>query len=339
MVVDKKGIAAGGSGAAGAFVSPKLGKSSVLHSLTNEAFAFAKDFYLKYSPDYFHQTGVVRIPKDAEDAQKFPLYQETNINRSEFYTKDQLLNLGISSNFESLFFPEAGDCDAKEVCQHLLKEIDFSVYEVDKVIRDEGLWLVGDYRAKNLILCTGYEENLIDIGYMGIRATWGTRGDFSTPLPLPISLHQSISVGANRDGVIKIGATHEKAIKVPQTCEESQAYSLQEKSASLVQSDAFILQKSYCGMRSGSRDYLPLVGKIIDVASMLERYPSIKRGKKFPFLYHENLYMMNGLGGRGFVFAPLLGETLAACIVDNKKVDHRINPDRLFLKWCRKLKA
>ena len=39
LVLDKNGIASGGSGAAGAFVSPKIGKGSALQTLTNEAFS------------------------------------------------------------------------------------------------------------------------------------------------------------------------------------------------------------------------------------------------------------------------------------------------------------
>ena len=63
LLVDRSAVAAsGGSGAAGAFVSPKIGKGSTLQILTNEAFHFSKDFYLKHFPDYFHQTGVIRIP-------------------------------------------------------------------------------------------------------------------------------------------------------------------------------------------------------------------------------------------------------------------------------------
>ena len=38
LVLDKHGIATGGSGAAGAFVSPKIGKGTPLLTLTNEAF-------------------------------------------------------------------------------------------------------------------------------------------------------------------------------------------------------------------------------------------------------------------------------------------------------------
>ena len=50
----------------------------------------------------------------------------------------------------------------------------------------------------------------------------------------------------------------------------------------------------------------------------------------------KNLYICNGLGGRGFVFAPLMGKILADLVVESKPIDKRVNSDRLFLKWCRK---
>jgi tRNA 5-methylaminomethyl-2-thiouridine biosynthesis bifunctional protein len=92
-------------------------------------------------------------------------------------------------------------------------------------------------------------------------------------------------------------------------------------------------------MRSGSRDYFPVVGKVIDSEYMLSRYPKIKRGlKRFEFKYINNLYVLNGLGGRGFVLAPLLSKWLIEHIIDGSAIDKRVEPDRLFLKWARRLK-
>ena len=105
LVFDKKGIASGGSGAAGAFVSPKIGKGSPLQKLTNEAFEYAKEFYLSTCPTLFHQTGVIRIPKDEEDAQKFSAYEPYNDNRYENYTKAQLEQQGIITGLDSFYFP------------------------------------------------------------------------------------------------------------------------------------------------------------------------------------------------------------------------------------------
>jgi tRNA 5-methylaminomethyl-2-thiouridine biosynthesis bifunctional protein len=172
---------------------------------------------------------------------------------------------------------------------------------------------------------------------MGIRGTWGTRGDFSSLLDLKVSMHQSMSVGANVGGIIKLGATHEKTVKEPIACSDTQALSLQEKASSMIDTSDLSLEKTYCGMRAGSKDYFPLVGRVIDVPYMLETYPAIVRGAKPELQYVDNLYVLNGLGGRGFVFAPLMAKLLAEHIIEDKALDKRVNPDRLFLKWCRKL--
>jgi len=336
LVLDKVGIASGGSGAAGAFVSPKIGKGSPLQELTNEAFSFAKDFYLATCPQYFHQTGVMRIPKDEEDAKKFTAYEPFNTNSYENYDQTKLQALNIHTKFDSFLFPEAGDCEAKEVCAYLLANIDVVKYEIVEIIQEDNVWCVGEYKAKNIVLATGYESNLTDIRYMGIRGTWGTRGDFTSTLDLNVSMHQSMSVGANMDGIIKLGATHEKEVKEPVPCDMSQVMGLREKASTLIDTADLELKELFCGMRAGSKDYFPLVGKVIDTDFMLENYPAIVRGAKPELKHVDNLFVLNGLGGRGFVFAPLMAEMLSDCIVDNQEVDKRVNPDRLFLKWCRK---
>jgi len=336
LVLDKNGIASGGSGAAGAFVSPKIGKGSPLQTLTNEAFEYAKDFYISTCPTLFHQTGVIRIPKDETDAQKFSSYETYNDNRYETYTKEDLVQLGIKAEFESFYFPEAGVCEAQEVCRYLLRKIEVLKYDVKEIIHDNGFWYVGEYRAKNFVLATGFESDLADLRYMGIKGTWGTRGDFTSRLALDVSMHQSMSVSANIDGIVKLGATHEKEVKEVVPCKKEQALFLQEKASLMIDTSDLELKDVFCGMRAGSKDYFPLVGKVIDVPFMFETYPAIIRGAKPKIKYLDNLFICNGLGGRGFVFAPLMAKILAECIVEDKGVDVRINSDRLFLKWCRK---
>lgn len=336
LILDKKGIASGGSGAAGAFVSPKIGKGGPLQSLTNEAFVFAKDFYLQHFPQYFHQSGVVRIPKDAEDARKFSLYEPFNENCYEKFDTQKLTSLGIKVPFESFFFPEAGACDAPALCKALLERVDYEQYKVTQLSFQDGLWSVGEYRTKNVVLATGYENDLFDMRYMGVKGTWGTRGDFRSSLALDVSMHQSMSVSANMAGIIRLGATHEKGVKEPVQCEDKQALTLKEKASSMVEISDMELVQTYCGMRAGSKDYFPLVGKVIDVPFMLENHPAIVRGTKPELQYMDNLFVCNGLGGRGFVFAPLMAKVLAELIVDCKAVDRRVDADRLFLKWCRK---
>jgi tRNA 5-methylaminomethyl-2-thiouridine biosynthesis bifunctional protein len=336
LVLDKNGIASGGSGGAGAFVSPKIGKGGPLQSLTNEAFLFAKDFYLEHFPPYYHQSGVVRIPKDEEDAKKFSEYEPYNEKNYTKWDIDTLKAHHINVPFESFFFAEAGACDAPEMCEALLEGIEYQQFEVKALSFEDGIWHVGEYRAQNVVLATGFENDLFDMRYMGVKGTWGTRGDFRSNLPLEVSMHQSMSVSANIDGIIRLGATHEKSVKEPRICEDEQALSLKNKASTMIDTSDLELIESFCGMRSGSKDYFPLVGKVIDAPSMLENHPTIVRGAKPPLKHINHLYVCNGLGGRGFVFGPLMGKVLADLIVDKKEVDSKVNPDRLFLKWCRK---
>lgn len=337
LVIDRSGVAAsGGSSAAGAFVSPKIGKGSNLQELTNEAFEFSKDFYLEHFPEHFAQTGVIRIPKDEEDAQKFSEYEEHNDAKRELLAYDELHTLGIDNRYESFLFSEAGVCDAPQMCKAILKNIEYEQYELKSLAYEDGCWFVDDYCAKKLILATGYENNYFDMRYMGVKGTWGSRGDYETNLKLDVSMHKQISVSANIDGIVKLGATHEKDVDVCIKCNGEPLKKLFDVASTMVDTSDFKLKETFCGMRSGSRDYFPLVGEVIDTRYMLETYPKIVKGAKPELQKIDNLYICNGLGGRGFVFAPLMAKMLADKIVDNKEIDKRVNPDRLFLKWCRK---
>ncbi len=338
LLIDRSGlIARGGSGAAGAFVSPKIGKGSPLQSLTNEAFAFAVDFYRSHFPSVFHTTGVVRIPKDAEDAEKFGEYARHIGEEYRLVGSNELQSMGING-YESFLFESAGVCDAREACEVMAEEIDFAACDLKELVREDGLWKVGEYSAPRLVLATGHDAGLCDLRYMGIRGTWGSRGDYRTSLPMPVSMHQNISVSANMGGIIKIGATHNKSRTPCLECHGRPLDALFGKASGMVDTGDFVLEQVFCGMRSGSKDYFPLVGGIIDVARVFELYPKITIGARIkePLPRIEELYIINGLGGRGFVLGPMMGRMLARHIVHGEAVDSRVDPDRLFLKWCRK---
>jgi len=339
LVLDRSSIAgSAGSGSAGAFVSPKIGKGSPLQELTNRAYIFAKDFYSQNFPKYFHQTGVIRIPKDEADDKKFIDYEKFN-SRYRRVSKDELSKLNISSDFDSFLFEEAGVCDAPELCRAILSNIPHRQHRVERLEYIDGYWHIDNiYVAKNIILATGYENELIDMRYMGVRGTWGSRGDYFSDLRLDVSMHKSISISANIDGIVKIGATHNKSKNPCMVCDGEPLAQLEDMASKMVDSSDFRLKQTFCGMRAGSKDYFPLVGGVIDVPKMFREYPKITTGQrvKEPISKLDNLYILNGLGGRGFVFAPLMGEILAEHIISKRDIPKEVNPDRLFLKWCRK---
>ena len=215
LVIDRSGVAAsGGSAAAGAFVSPKIGKGSELQTLTNEAFEFSKNFYLQNFPKYFTQTGVIRIPKDEDDAKKFKEYEAHNEAKRKLLSLAELDALGIDNSYESVLFSEAGVCDAPKMCEAILEDLEYEQHELKSLVYEDGCWIVGDYCTQYLVLATGYENKYFDMRYMGVKGTWGSRGDYETDIDLDVSMHKQISVSANIDGIVKLGATHEKEVDI-----------------------------------------------------------------------------------------------------------------------------
>jgi len=353
LIIDRASTpATGGSGAAGAFISPKLGHKTPLLELTNIAYKYASNFYSTYYKDYFDKSGIARVPKDSKDEAKLEFYQDiiANILNSNFeinsfdcsgkiLSTKELKKLGVNSGFKSLFYADGGVCDAQGLCSALIKDIKFKQLNVETVQHfSDYIEINSEIKAKKVILATGYEGFKDYLNYMGIRYVWGSRGDFYTNSDIKVCMHQNISVSATLNGVVKIGATHVKVKNPCMACDGEPLKELINKAKELACIDNLELKETFCGMRSGSHDYLPLVGRLIDAKYMLKNYPKIKQGfKKAPIKYIDNIFVFNGLGGRGFVFAPLMAKWLYEFMYDEVNLNPYINPDRLFLKWARKL--
>ena len=343
LLIDKSAYpASGGSGAAGAFISPRIGKGGKLQELTNRAFEFAIDFYSKNYPQHFHHTGILRLPKSSDDAEKFKIYEQSNHTPYEIYDKDRLKSLGIDEHTLGFFFPQAGDCDAMRLCETMASEMDYRQMLVNNITKSGNLWEIfsdrDSIKLPAIVLATGYENTLFDMRYMGIKGLWGSRGDYYTESKIATTIHKDFTLSAYRDGYIKIGATHIKSPNPCMLCDGNPLKDLESKAKKLYPNLKIKLKRTLCGMRSTSRDHFPLVGEILDVNSMLQNYPSLYRGAKVEFEYLEGIYILNGLGGRGFVFAPYMAKLLTDYIIKSSILPDEINPDRLFYKWVRRVK-
>jgi tRNA 5-methylaminomethyl-2-thiouridine biosynthesis bifunctional protein len=355
VLIDRSSVpASGGSGAAGAFVAPKIGKGGPLQQLTNDAFEYAQRFYREHFPAHFTASGVVRIPRDRDDAKKYDIYEQYNISKYQTWDSSTLARHGIDDPDGGFYFPEAGDCDAPALCRAMAEGIDFVQGEVEHIERlafsversDERVWQLHfknnlptthyPLLTPKLVLATGYQNDLFDMRYMGIKGLWGSRGDYRTASTQSVSLHKTLSVSSARNGIVKIGATHVKHPQPCMVCEGQPLASLFAGASELVDTSDFVLQETFCGMRSGSRDFFPVAGEVVDVPYMLESYPDITRGAKPPLRHLEGVYVLNGLGGRGFVFSPLMARWLANAIAEGVAIPDSVHPNRLLFKWARK---
>jgi len=98
--------------------------------------------------------------------------------------------------------------------------------------------------------------------------------------------------------------------------------------------------RDYTGLRSGSFDYMPLVGSLVMSEKTLASEDikfKVKKPDYSKYIYYTNLYMINGNGGYGFVLAPYLAKTLCESILNNSNIDKKIAPARFFARWAKKL--
>jgi tRNA 5-methylaminomethyl-2-thiouridine biosynthesis bifunctional protein len=345
LLIDKNiDVAQGASGAAGAFLSPLLGKPNKFKDLVTSALKYSTKFYIKNTPKFIEKCGTIRIPKDEKDKEKFNSY----INYMDFeYSKKE----------DGYFFEIGSVADGYNICKTLVKNIQTKFnYSVDKIEYKNNLWKINnEYFAKNLIITTGANTKLIKEKYFNIRAVWGQRIDIHTASKLKQNYHKDCSVSKSftisKDiEKISIGATHHRlnddtkhlCTQCSNICiKKDDTISLLEKAKKIVKLENIEVIKEVAGARACSIDYFPIVGELINSEKTINEFPYIVNGTNVQdkrFTKIKNLYVINGVGGRGYVLAPYLAKKLYEYITKNIVLYDTITPNRLFKRWVKKKK-
>jgi len=356
LLIDKNSdVAFGASGAAGAFLSPLLGKPNEFKNLITKALKFSIDIYKKEFSTYFQNAGTCRIPKNKIDKEKFKSY----IPYMDFDFKP----------FENGYFFDIGSVvKSYEICKGLSKNIEnLFNYEVEQIEQKGDIWQINkQIEAKKLFLCTGADISLIKEPYFDIRAVWGQKIDILSSTKVDINYHKECSVSKsivqNEKNLISIGATHNR-FKEDMT---NSSYNLKlkninqqkhnKKTLQIISKDTNSLLKKAndikkledievvdvkIGARASSIDYFPAVGELIDSKKNFEKYPHIKNGthiKNENLEVFKNIYTLNGVGGRGFVLSLYLASNLVEFVINNKRLDDNITNYRLFSRWAKRQK-
>ena len=319
LLIDKKGILEGASKAAGAFLFPKISKKSSYTDFINKAIIESFSFYEKLNINT-HKKGVLLLPRDERDLEKFKEYEK-------------YITLPFEKRDNGFFFKDGGFIEVDEVRDKI--KVPFLKEEI-KIIKKEGeFWRVNDKLSKNIILATGYEK-LVDIPYINIRPIWGERIEISGEWAnnLEIFYHKNCSV-AQINNILRIGATHKRNCL---DCKENkqEAIELIQKAKEIIDIKKYKIENIKGGFRAASIDYFPVVGKIIDVKETLKLQPKIVKGElPKEIKYIEGMYIINGMGGRGFSNAFLCAKMLKNYILKNADLG-KIDTKRLFIKWARK---
>ncbi|WP_345991876.1 FAD-binding oxidoreductase [Sulfurimonas sp. HSL-1716] len=348
-VVDREGIAGGASGAAGAFLSPLPGKTNLYNTFVNNALDFSIDFYQRLFPEDIDAKGVLRVKNDNFTEEKL----QTNSIGHQYYSSQELQK--ISENFKEIdgyFYADAAVLDPLKICKKLIEGCDFYIENVETLTFEDGLYKVGEIKAKHIVLAQGASSSLVELPYMKISPIFGLRIDVKTTTKIPFNIHKSISISTNKsDGTVAIGATHQRHDNEAMTClttcdkceyyvnsEEGQIQTLLSQAEELIRLENVEVLKTYKGARATIKSYFPVIGRAIDHENSLKKYPSIKKGTKIPpekLQYHENIYVINALGSRGFVFGPYLAKILSQNILHADKIPQELSTEKLFYKTAR----
>ena len=352
LLIDKnENVAFGASGAAGAFLSPLLGKPNKFKDLVTKSLIFSTNFYKNNFPELITNCGTCRIPKNQEDEEKFQTY----IPYMDFEYK----------KYEKGYFFEIGSVvKSYEICKNLSQNVEkLFNYEVEKIEKIEDLLFINnEVKAKKLFLTTGADISLIEEKYFDLRAVWGQKIDISTSTNIEINYHKECSLAKSKDNITSIGATHHRFEKnqikgsydlklkninnlnhddYTKTIMQNDIDELLKKANDIKKLENIKIIDIKIGARASSIDYFPMVGKLIDSKKSFEKYPHLKNGfqiKNENLEMIENLYVLNGVGGRGFVLSLYIANLLVENIFNNQELEEEITNYRLFKRWAKKQK-
>lgn len=358
LLIDRNSqVAFGASGAAGAFLSPLLGKPNDFKDLITKSLIFSTNFYKNLGEELISNCGVCRIPKNEEDADKFESYKP-------------YMDFEYTSMNDGYFFEIGSQVTPSLICEKLTKNIEKKLsYNVGKLEQKENsIWIINDeIYAKNIILTTGADVKHIKEEYFDIRGVWGQKIDVSTTTQTNINYHKecSVSKASKIENTnlfkVSIGATHHKfncdknicnyCIETANINACSRCYNdsiINNDSAKLIAlaNDIIKLENVEVidvkiGARASSNDYFPMLGKLVDSKKSIEKYPHLLNGTHIKNSMLEtinNLYVINGVGGRGFVLSPYLANELVEYIINNKEIEDNLTTHRLFKRWAKRQK-
>ncbi len=344
IIFDKEGIASGGSGAAGAFISPKFSKAGELKEMLGDAFIYSYDFYDKNFPLNFTKVPLVHIAKDETDDETLRIYKQNTQLNLQNIPADVQQQLSAEAKKRENVCLSGGVVDAQSVCNDMSCGAKLVKEKVDTLVFNDDFWVMNEtYSAKNVVLATGAYDMVVKEPYIKLRGVWGHRIDIKTTTQNPCSVHQYVSISPSNEGKLAIGATHNVHYHPEKNLEnydvEQGRAELLEKAAKTLNLENIEVVKDYTGLRSGSFDYLPMVGSLVlsqETLLTCKGSLHVKNPDYSEYVYYPNLYMINGSGGYGFVLAPYLAKILTEHILHGKKISERISPARFFARWAKR---
>ncbi|WP_444890794.1 bifunctional tRNA (5-methylaminomethyl-2-thiouridine)(34)-methyltransferase MnmD/FAD-dependent 5-carboxymethylaminomethyl-2-thiouridine(34) oxidoreductase MnmC [Microbulbifer sp. DLAB2-AA] len=317
-------------------LSPKPGPNG---DFNLHALMFAQRFYKQHCPRLAHFNGLLQLAQS--DREKLlqeqiaaSLAEHQGQNLARMVTREEACQLaGVDLPFDGLYFPNAGWLEPQKVCAALLEHRNITRYQgraVESLTRQDDKWLLRtegkEIETEAVILCGANDiRSFAPAAALPLRPI---RGQVSRVHATEVSAKLKIALCGEgyitpaHEGCQSFGAT----FKLKETATELRESEHKENLQTLAEllphfAEEFSSQdfNGRAALRAATPDYLPVAGPIPDWESLNNTYASLRKNRKLFIpehsVYQAGLYVMGGLGSRGFTYAPLTAELLASWIM------------------------
>ena len=360
------------SGNQQAIIYPKLsGRDDSLPRINLAAITLASRYYRTFwERGLGQQCGVLVLPDSDNQRHQFELlgqhlsHQQSLVRLVNNSQMKSISGLTLDSA-QGLYFPQLGWLPPAMVCQELLEDLSIPLIkgDVDRLFRNpkSGQWELFDEQEKCLmqsdivVIANAHDcEKFKQTDFLNIQKLRGQ----VTELPVT-STSKNLQTVICGEGYIAppnnashgCGATYNKGINSRELRIQDHQTNLDQ----IIKTDQGIGRAlgdvklheldGRANFRCTTRDYLPIVGPVPDVASMLETYQFLRidarKDSSAMGIYHPNLYVNCGMGSRGLGYAPLTAEVLAAEIHQQlgpieRELRQAMHPSRFLIRDLKK---
>ncbi|MBL4613172.1 MAG: bifunctional tRNA (5-methylaminomethyl-2-thiouridine)(34)-methyltransferase MnmD/FAD-dependent 5-carboxymethylaminomethyl-2-thiouridine(34) oxidoreductase MnmC [Emcibacter sp.] len=323
------------SGNPAGILDPTLNKGET-GGFYRSALFHALAYYQSLDPEILPIRGLTKIPADPSEQQKF-----TNLLEQDIYPKDFMLARADGA----LHFPECGVLSPPIIRENLRRKL-----TIKSGIKITSLTQVSaDDPADAIIICAGPqtvnfpETHALPLDPIRGQITLLDAETCSNPPPDVLCGKGYLIPPFWQDGkkIIVTGASFGRNDSRTDIRPADHEENMQNARALWPDMKDTAIIGGRCALRAYSPDHLPLCGPLPDDTRYREAYASLKHGPKHMDFdtapYQENLYILSGLGARGFMTAPLLGDIMAALISGDPlpvpdKFYHSLHPARFQIR-------
>lgn len=299
-------------------------------------------------------TGLIQLPKSEKEQAKMLKMSERFSDAPElvqYLDSTQLSKLaGIEIDSEGLYFPNSGWINGQGFNRQLLKESGARFipnttvtsitatsiedhqgqFTLSADTSSESGRTIGTFDA--VVLCTAmgttFHQPASWLPIRPIRGQVSFLGNQPETAELKTVLCKETYLTPAHEGKQSVGATYDLDTDNSELKAEDHLTNLEELKKLLASNIPFkngtqlkINNESLQG-RAGTRtttpDYLPIVGTLPDIDTFEEQFSNWRKDRKRPISTahnaHSGLYLNLGYGSRGYVYAPLCAELIAARI-------------------------